>query len=434
MPQHNGAESLYSLIANDDDARACSDLPPSACDQVPGNFFLVLFSLVLTNLGDLLTSPKIVLAWLLGAVGAPPALTALLVPVREAFSMIPQLALGAWMRGRAIRKTFWVLGSVGQGLCVALMALAIWRYQGLQAGIGVLGALLLFSLARGLCSVAMKDVMGKTIPRERRGRLTGLATAAAGIMTALLSLWLFRARGEPDKVFYLGLLVVAAVLWGNAAVLFARVQEHPGENEGAENALARARTNAALLWRDAQLRHFVISRGLLMSSALAAPFLVMLLQGGDGSARHLGALLLASSLASSLAAGFWGLMADRSSRQVMIAGGVIASLCCLLVVALVSLRVAAVEGVWLMPLLYFVLTIGYAGVRIGRKTYLVNMASGDRRTDYVSVSNTAIGLLLLIAGAGCAALAQVSPLLTVLVLGLIGLAGVVSSWRLPETE
>ena len=434
MLQHNGAESLYSLIANDDDGRACADLPPGACDQVPGNFLLVLFSQVLTNLGDLLTSPKIVLAWLLGAVGAPPALTALLVPVREAFSMIPQLALGAWMRGRAIRKTFWVLGSVGQGLCVALMALVIWRYQGLQAGLGVLGALLLFSLSRGLCSVAMKDVMGKTIPRERRGRLAGLATAAAGIMTALLSLWLFRAQGELGKMFYLGLLIVAAALWGNAAVLFARVQEHPGENEGAENALARVRANAGLLWRDKALRHFVISRGLLMSSALAPPFLVMLLQGAGGSGRHLGALLLAASLASSLAGGFWGLMADRSSRQVMIAGGVIASLCCLLVAALVALDVQAVKGVWLMPLLYFVLTIGYAGVRIGRKTYLVNMASGDRRTDYVSVSNTAIGLLMLLAGAGCAALADVSPLLTVLVLGLIGLAGVVSSWRLPETE
>lgn len=431
LPLH---ERFYELVANDDDARVCASLPDEACHQVPGNFVLVLASLVLTKLGDLLISPKIVLAWLLGAVGAPAALIGVLVPIREAGSMLPQLLIGAWVRQRRRRKGYWVLGSALQGACVALMAWWVWRHEGVVAGVGVVLALVLFSLARGLCSVAMKDVQGKTIPRARRGRLTGLAGTLAGVMTALLSLWLFREGGEPSRLFYIGLLVVAALLWWNAAMLFARVEELPGETEGGRNGWRQAWSNLGLLRDDRALRRFVVTRALLMSSALAAPFMVMLLQGGGGEADKLGALLLSSALASSLSATIWGYLADRSSRRVMLRGGGIAVLACVGAVVLAVWAPTLTTNAWSIPLLYFVLGIGHAGVRIGRKTYLVDMAEGDRRTDYVSVSNSAIGVLLLLAGAACAGLASISVVLTLAVLAAMGLAGVWCAWRLPEVE
>jgi len=47
-----------------------------------------------------------------------------------------------------------------------------------------------------------------------------------------------------------------------------------------------------------------------------------------------------------------------------------------------------------MPLIYFILTVDYQGIRIRRKTYLVNLAGGNKRTDYVALSNTIIGIVL----------------------------------------
>src|SRR5690606_33995247 len=116
--------------------------------------FLILASNVLTKLGDLLISPKTVLAWLLGAVGAP-ALVAWLVPIRESGSMVPQMAIGAWVRRKPVRKWFWTLGSFGQAISVAAMAASVWFLEGYTAGYGVVGGLIVFSLARGFCSVAM---------------------------------------------------------------------------------------------------------------------------------------------------------------------------------------------------------------------------------------------------------------------------------------
>lgn len=45
-------ERLYALVANEEDARACKDISEDACREVPGNFFLMLASLVLTKAGD----------------------------------------------------------------------------------------------------------------------------------------------------------------------------------------------------------------------------------------------------------------------------------------------------------------------------------------------------------------------------------------------
>ena len=40
------------------------------------------------------------------------------------------------------------------------------------------------------------------------------------------------------------------------------------------------------------------------------------------------------------------------------------------------------------------------GVRLGRKTHVIDLAGGNRRTDYGAVSNTVIGVVLLITGTG----------------------------------
>ena len=54
--------------------------------------------------------------------------------------------------------------------------------------------------------------------------------------------------------------------------------------------------------------------------------------------------------------------------------------------------------IWLYPLIFFVLMVAHSGVRLGRKTYVVDLASGNRRTDYVAVSNSVIGVVLLLLG------------------------------------
>lgn len=78
------------------------------------------------------------------------------------------------------------------------------------------------------------------------------------------------------------------------------------------------------------------------------------------------------------------------------------------------------------------LSIAHADVHIGRKTYLVDLAGGNERADYVAVSNTAIGFSLLAVG-GMSGLAALISVETALALsGVLGLAGVISVASLGE--
>ena len=427
----NTLDQVYSLIANEEDARACTDITEEACREVPRNFFLILGSNVLTKLGDLLVSPKTVLAWMLSAIGAP-ALVAWLVPIRESGSMIPQMVIGAWVRQKPVRKWFWTLGSFGQAVSVGGMAASIWFMEGYAAGAGVIAALILFSLARGFCSVSMKDVQGKCIPKKRRGRLSGLASTIGGTATVLLTVVLFWDQGDPGLLFYTLLLLLAAGLWIIAGLLFSAVDEFAGETGGGGSALRQAVKSLTLLRDDPPFRHFVITRALLLCSALAAPYFVVLAQGANDSGWLLGIFLLASSLASSVSASIWGWMADDSSRKVMIRGALIASGACL-TVGLVAWRFGDSTWIgWFYPAGFFVLSIAHAGVRLGRKTYLVDMAGGNKRTDYTSVSNTVIGVLLLVVGGLTALVSMISEVAVILTLGLMGLAGAMSAVRLKD--
>ncbi|WP_264753985.1 MFS transporter [Marinobacter sp. ANT_B65] len=422
---------MYSLIANEEDARVCKDIPAEACSAVPGNFFLILAANVLTKLGDLLISPKTVLAWLMSAVGAP-ALVAWLVPIRESGSMVPQMIIAAWVRRKPVRKWFWTLGSFGQAVSVTGMAACVWFLEGYTAGSGIVGALILFSLSRGFCSVAMKDVQGKCVPKTRRGRLSGLATTIGGTATVILTVLLFWERGDPTLAFYSLLLLLAAALWIIAGFLFAGVKEQEGETSGGGNAIREAFKSLSLLRDDAPFRNFVITRALLLCSALASPYFVVLAQKESDTALLLGVFLLASSLASSVSASFWGWMADSSSRRVMIRGAAIASTVCLLVGFTAMFAGTGLGNGWFYPLAFFVLSIAHAGVRLGRKTYLVDMAGGNKRTDYTAVSNTVIGILLLVTGGFTALISLISDAAVILVLGLMGLAGTFSALRLKE--
>jgi len=427
----NTLDQVYSLIANEEDARACTDITEEACREVPRNFFLILGSNVLTKLGDLLVSPKTVLAWMLSAIGAP-ALVAWLVPIRESGSMIPQMVIGAWVRQKPVRKWFWTLGSFGQAVSVGGMAASVWFMEGYAAGAGVIAALIVFSLARGFCSVSMKDVQGKCIPKKRRGRLSGLASTIGGTATVLLTVVLFWDQGDPGVLFYTLLLLLAAGLWIIAGLLFSAVDEFAGETGGGGSALRQAVKSLTLLRDDPPFRHFVITRALLLCSALAAPYFVVLAQGANDSGWLLGIFLLASSLASSVSASIWGWMADDSSRKVMIRGALIASGACL-TVGLVAWQFGESEWIgWFYPAGFFVLSIAHAGVRLGRKTYLVDMAGGNKRTDYTSVSNTVIGVLLLVVGGLTALVSMISEVAVILTLGLMGLAGAMSAVRLQD--
>lgn len=429
-------DSLYDYLADEEDARVCRDIPDRACHEVPRNFFLTIIANTLTKLGDALSNPKTVLAWILETVQAPLYLIGLLVPIRESGSMIPQLVIASYIRRQEVRKWAWIIGSVVQALSICAIGLTAAWLQGAVAGWTVIGFLVLFSLGRGLCSVAFKDVVGKTIPKTRRGLMGGISESVAGSLGIAVGLaFLFLDDPAESSLFYVWLLLVTGFLWLLAASTYSLIEELPGETGGGGNALPEALQRMNLLITDRAFRRFVITRALLLCTALTAPYYVVLAQDShSGELFLLGLFIVANGLAGSLSAPVWGKLSDRSSKTVMIAAALLAGVLGIAVFVIANHIPLLHESRWTYPVLFFVLGIAHAGVRLGRKTYIVDMAGGNKRTDYVAVSNTVIGVILLAMG-GIAALASLtSAAMVILLFSVLGLIGAFIGRTLPEVE
>lgn len=392
-------DKAYAMLASEDDGRLCRDIPESACNDQPRNFLTHVASLAMTKTGDGLVDPKLILSWLLHALGAPAAFVGMLVPVREAGALLPQLFTAEWIRLRPQRKWVWAAGSLIQGLCVAGMAGVALIMEGASAGLAIVLLLGVFAVARSLCSVSYKDVLGKTVSKATRGTATGAAGTIAAAMVLLFGVLLSTGIVTPSIPVITVALMLAAGLWLCAAGLFSMLAETPGATEGGQSAANGLLSRLSVLRHDRQLVRFIIVRGLLIATALAPPYMLLAADINDGGTlANLGPLVLASSLAGLTSSYVWGRLADRSSRWVLLWSAVIAALA-LGVTALIGWLAAD----WLrlpvvLPALLFVLMIAYQGVRLGRSTHLVDMADSDSRANYTAVSNTVIGVLLLFGG------------------------------------
>jgi hypothetical protein len=441
MPAPNSAieariDSLYNLITGEEDARVCRDIPEAACHDQPRNFFAYLGANFLNKVADELSSAKLVLPWMLSALGAPAAFAGFLVPIRESGVLLPQMAVAAYIRHMPRRKGVWLLGAALTAVALLGLAMTALGLTGSAAGWAVVGALVVFSLARGLCSVSAKDVLGKTVSKSRRGALMGYSAAAAGIAVLAIGIVLSSVGlGQASSGLFAGLMGAGALLWLAAIASFALIREQPGATEGGGNALSVALHSLGLLRRDRDFRRFVITRILLLSIALAPPFYVLLAaEALGGGLEGLGLLIVASGLASTISSPLWGRMGDRSSRQVMVLAASGAGVLGIGLWAAVQLDAALLDHALTHAAIYLLLIIMHSGVRLGRKVYLVDLATAENRAAYVAVSNTVIGVAMLAGGLIGILGDLLGPAAVVLLLAIGALGAAAYAWRLPEVE
>ena len=376
----------------------------------------LLVVLSLTKLGDVILNPKVTLPWVFQFLGVPHFFLAMLVPIREAGSMLPQLFISRWVQATSQRKPLWQFSALAQGLCLITMAVVCFVLEGTAAGIALIALLALTALLRSMTSLTIKDLMGKTVAKQQRGQLTGNSDSIAGAMAVMAALLLWLDIANASLGFYVGGFILTAILWWCAAVVMQALSESPSE---AHSPIAKRsaphRIRTAL--QHPPFRQFLIVRSLLISSGLSAPFYVVLAyeHSGDGLSA-LATFVLAHALASLCSGIVWGRWCDYSCKQVLMASALLTTLCGGTCALLAGFFPASLDQVWLLPSLYFGLAIAHQGIRTGRSTYIINMAEGNQRTEFVAVGNTLMAILLLLS-IGFGSIAEIwstSALLTVL--------------------
>ena len=385
----------------------------------------------LQNIGDQVVAPKTVLPWLFNAAGVPAAFTSFLVPIRESGSMLPQAFLSPWVTSQSSRKRVWLIGSWGQALASAGIALSALLLEGSVLGIAVIVLLAVHAVFRSICSIAGKDVQGRTISKGHRGDITGRATALAGGFTLAIGLALSFIPNELPQWSLAALLAGGASMWALASLVFMRIDE-PTPDTDTSNGQG-FKDMWKLVTSDRDLQRFLIVRSLMLVTALSTPFIVVLGSREGADLTGLGAFIVASGGASLLGGRISGRLSDKSSKRTMAWAAGFASTVLILLVASAQLVDDTINA-WVMPLGFFLVNLAHTAVRVSRKTYLVDMADGDRRTMITGAANTVMGIVLLVVGAISSAVALLGPQAALIFLAVVGYAGVFGAANLKEVS
>ena len=363
------------------------------------------------RIGDALSDPKTILTWLLTSLGAPAFAVSLLVPIRESGSMLPQILLANFIQKFSKRKPIYVFGLIAQFLAIISIGIAALTLSPLTAGYLAMVSLAVFAGARAFCSITSKDILGRAIPKGSRGKLSGTAAMLSGIFATILAIVLLSSRDHQDTSTLASIIIFAGCMWLLAGIAYHFVDEK-AEKTNASKPKQGIKTRLALVKNDPLFRNFIIARTLLLGSSLASPIYVVMAHQAqqEPSADSLIAFIVAGALATALSSHIWGKFSDKASHLCLFLGGLLAAL-----IGLISIIVfyflpdlAALPYTW--PVMFFLFNIGYMGVRLGRTTWVVDAAEGDKRTDYVASSNTIIAAFILVLGLIAAPLQVLNPM------------------------
>lgn len=378
----------------------------------------LVVGLAFNKLADLLVSPKTTLPALLITLGAPGWMVGLLVPIRESGALLPQAGIGVILRRYSARHHVWRIGMAVQISSVCTMVAASMLLTSAAAGWVVLGALAALSLGRSACSLTFKDIEADVAPKGERGKLIGIASTASGIVTLLVAVPLVYYQERLGDSAAIGLLGLAALSFITTFLIILPVKTYVDIDKSS------ADKDKTRFWQfDSVVYRFVLVRGLFVHSALVAPYFML---ESDYDAQALLPLYLAAQAAATmLSSFFWGTVSDKSARLTLQVAGALAILAC------VGLLLMNATSLWLSAALFFLLSIAHAGVRTGRKTYSLDVKSGQDRTELVAFSNTAIGIILLGFGALYAALAPIISFSVVYIMTAFLALGIVLTFILP---
>jgi len=320
--------------------------------------------------------------------------------------LIPQLLTAVYAERFPRRKPLVVASMLVQRVAWLLMGMlavvveapvAVWLFLPLYA-IGC--------LAEGVSSAPWSDMLGRSVPAERRGRLLGLMTAAGGMLAfgagLVVRKVLLVSSGSPAGFGLLFLVGTALSLPSVWAVWL--IREPLAPNCRPEEPLGTTLLRVPELLRRPEVRNILWVRALASTIHLSLPFYAVYATRGLGFGPQEAGLFVSVQMAgSTLGSLFWGWLAGRRESRVLVTA-VCATAAALPFTAVLFGRLwtwTAVDAFrWGYLAVFFLLGMVMAGMWMGFLHYVLDIAPADRQPTYVGLLNTLVAPLTLLSVVG----------------------------------
>ncbi|NLE43166.1 MAG: MFS transporter [Chloroflexi bacterium] len=316
--------------------------------------------------------------------------------------LLPQLPVAHLINDKPLKKPFMLTVSFTGRVILLALPVALW------AGLGRYSTATLvlffvclgcFAAGDGTGSLAWFDIVAKTIPSRLRGRLFGWAQVVSGLggigIGALLGLILSHPK-LPFPSNYALVFTLANIVIIPSTVALIALREPPGIVRDLAGETPPRGQWLKTLTSDKTFQLFVLSRILFGMGSLAVPFYVRHATSVlELPATIVGAFVTAQTVGSvgvsamvSLTSRHW-----RPHRVARL-GSAVAVIAPAMALAIQVTRSPVL--IQLYPLVFAVIGITHSATTLGFFNYLMEIAPERTRPAYAGLSNTILGLLMVV--------------------------------------
>ncbi len=392
--------------------------------EIRRSFLLGVVNGALFEFAERLIDPPLVLTWFVSRLTSSNLLVGLVASLGDAGWFLPQVFIAGLVQRMPRKMLSYTLAAVVRVLSWLLVAVAVWLVDDptllLVAFFSLYGVA---RLAAGLGGLGFFEVVAKTIPANRRGSffawrmLTGgLLGLGAGMVTREV---LNRFAFPPGHVLLFALYTILII---PAMLAFILIREPPGTAAPQAPTLGQQLRRARQLLRtDAVFRRYMGVRTALGLGGIALPFYGIYARNVLGAPEGMVGIYVAVRVGAGLLANLpWGSLGDREGNRLVTLwlslGNAFTSLLALALTGWVTLSSIQGPGSPYLALPLFLLNgaLTPASTLVG-SNFLLELVPEAERPLYLGLSNTLIGIVVLISGFGG---------LVVDLLGYAGLFGV----------
>ena len=379
-------------------------------EDVKHNFRWGVGNGLLYYAAETLLDPTLVVVAFLSHLTQSPLLLGLVVPMRDGAWSLPQLWVSGFLQSKPHKLTYYRWFGYVRIVCWLAIALTInLVHDPYLLLVFFLLAYMISSFANGLSGLPFMEVVGKTIPPERRGEFFAWRMGmggVGGIGASVLVRWLLDPNGPLEFPYNFGVLSVAFLVLGAVSIFFLNALREPIETETlpAQSLSAQAQRAVAVVRGNRSYGVFLGMMTTMILSSAAVPFFAVYVQRNlGGSQAMIGYYLAAQTVANLLATIFFGRLSRRAGNSRVMAFALGAGM---LMVGLV-LALAVMAGIgpvssglaaaWLVPV-FILVGIRNSGTGISWNSMLLEIAPPAERSLYVGFTNSLLGVVLLLTG------------------------------------
>jgi MFS family permease len=332
-------------------------------------------------------------------------LIGLVATIGEGAWLLPQLVAAHHVAGREWKKPYVIVNMLVGRPMYLLVALAIFltgdAYPWLLLAIFFL-AQTIFTVTDALGSVGWFDILSKSIPPARRGRLFSTAQIVGGSLAfgAGFAVSLILGPRGPGFPYGYGLLFVLSVTFLFLSILFYSSLKEPPQEVRKEREPWRVYMPrlVALLRQNRQFRLINVVRMLAGLSGLALPFYVVyatdILQISD---ENIGLFVSAQVLGGIVSSFAMGYLNERSGSKIVTQMTIALAVSAPLLALLIHFYIPPdTTVIYIYALVFFLIGATMSGYMQGYMNFVLEMAPSDERPAYVGLYNTLGGTLLVV--------------------------------------